>query len=68
LIDAAVLTATLAVLGEPGSGRLAIDEVARAGTTKPAIRRRWPIGGSLPPAALGMRLGGARAHRTPAAH
>jgi AcrR family transcriptional regulator len=58
LIDAAVLKATLAVLDESGYGRLTIDEVARrAGTTKPAIYRRWPTRQQLVLAALGMRLG-----------
>jgi AcrR family transcriptional regulator len=65
LIDAAVLEATLAVLNESGYGRLTIDEVARrAGTTKPAIYRRWPTRQHLVLAALGMRLGGAHAPDT----
>lgn len=43
-IDAAVLTATLDVLREHGYGRFAVETVAaRAGTTKAAIRRRWPV-------------------------
>ncbi|MET9480151.1 TetR/AcrR family transcriptional regulator [Streptomyces sp. NPDC006638] len=43
-IDAAVLTATLDVLRERGYARLALETVAaRAGTTKAAIRRRWPV-------------------------
>jgi AcrR family transcriptional regulator len=42
-IDAAALTATLAVLGEHGYAGFAIETVAsRAGTSKAAIRRRWP--------------------------
>ena len=60
-----MLEATLAVLDESGYGRLTIDEVARrAGTTKPAIYRRWPTRQHLVLAALGMRLGGARAPDT----
>jgi AcrR family transcriptional regulator len=61
-IDAAVLGATLAVLDESGYGRLTLEEVARhAGTTKPAIYRRWPSRQRLVLAALGARLGEVRA-------
>jgi AcrR family transcriptional regulator len=64
-IDAAVLGATLAVLDRSGYGRLTIEEVARhAGTTKPAIYRRWPNRQRLVLAALGQRLGEARAADT----
>ncbi|MFF8842142.1 TetR/AcrR family transcriptional regulator [Streptomyces sp. NPDC015127] len=43
-IDTAVLSATLAVLREQGYARFALEAVAaRAGTTKPSIRRRWPV-------------------------
>jgi AcrR family transcriptional regulator len=64
-IDAAVLGATLAVLDRSGYGRLTIEEVARhAGTTKPAIYRRWPNRQRLVLAALGQRLGEARAPDT----
>jgi AcrR family transcriptional regulator len=64
-IDAAVLGATLAVLDRSGYGRLTIEEVARdAGTTKPAIYRRWPNRQRLVLAALGQRLGDARAPDT----
>lgn len=64
-IDTAVLKATLAVLDESGYARLTIDEVARrAGTTKPAVYRRWPSRQQLVLAALGLRLGGARARDT----
>ena len=60
-IDAAVLKATLAVLDRSGYGRLTLEEVARqAGTTKPAIYRRWPSRQRLVLAALGARLGEAR--------
>lgn len=42
-IDQAVLAATVALLEEVGYLRLSIAAVAeRAGTTKPAIYRRWP--------------------------
>jgi AcrR family transcriptional regulator len=64
-IDAAVLEATLATLGESGYGRLALEEVARrAGTTKPAIYRRWPSRQRLVLAALAQRLGQTRAPDT----
>jgi AcrR family transcriptional regulator len=64
-IDSAVLDATVAVLNESGYGRLTLEEVARrAGTTKPAIRRRWPARQELVLAALGRRLGDARAPDT----
>jgi AcrR family transcriptional regulator len=64
-IDANVLAATLAVLDESGYGRLTIEEVARrAGTSKPALYRRWPSRPWLVLAALGMRLGEARAPDT----
>lgn len=42
-IDAAVLDATVELLGENGYADLAVDAIARrAGTSKPAIYRRWP--------------------------
>lgn len=42
-IDRAVLDATAALLGEVGYARLTMEAVAaRAGTSKPALRRRWP--------------------------
>lgn len=57
-IDAAVLDATLDVLDETGYRRFALDPVARrAGTTKPAIYRRWPTRQQLVLAALAKRLG-----------
>ncbi|WP_199434863.1 TetR/AcrR family transcriptional regulator [Qaidamihabitans albus] len=57
-IDVALLDATLAVLDESGYGRLTLEEVARrAGTTKPAIYRRWPTRQHLVLAALARRLG-----------
>ncbi|MCA1680167.1 MAG: TetR/AcrR family transcriptional regulator, partial [Actinobacteria bacterium] len=64
-IDTAVLDATLAVLDEVGYGRLTLEGVARrAVTTKPAIYRRWPGRQRLVLAALGLRLGEARAPDT----
>ncbi len=64
-IDAAVLDATLAALGRSGYRRLTLEEVARqAGTTKPAIYRRWPNRQRLVLAALGERLGDAQAPDT----
>src|SRR2546430_10422966 len=64
-IDAAVLDATRAVLDGSGYGRLTLEEVARqAGATKPAIYRRWPSRQRLVLAALGARLGEARAPDT----
>jgi AcrR family transcriptional regulator len=57
-IDAAVLDTTLSVLAETGYHRLSLEEVARqAGTTKPAIYRRWPTRQRLVLAALARRLG-----------
>lgn len=64
-IDAAVLEATLALLDGSGYVRLSIEEVARqAGTTKPAIYRRWPGRPHLVLAALAVRLDAAHAPDT----
>jgi AcrR family transcriptional regulator len=42
-IDSAVLRATVDLLGETGYAELSVDAIAkRAGTSKPAIYRRWP--------------------------
>ncbi len=42
-IDGAVLRATVDLLSETGYGELSVDAIARrAGTSKPAIYRRWP--------------------------
>ena len=42
-IDDAVLRATVELLGETGYADLSVDAIAeRAGTSKPAIYRRWP--------------------------
>jgi AcrR family transcriptional regulator len=64
-IDTAVLEATLSVLDEAGYNRLTLEQVARrAGTTKPAIYRRWPNRQRLVLAALAERLGQAKAPDT----
>jgi AcrR family transcriptional regulator len=42
-IDSSVLRATVELLGTSGYGGLSVDAIAqRAGTSKPAIYRRWP--------------------------
>src|SRR5689334_5230778 len=42
-IDSAVLRSTVELLGESGYAELSVDAIARrAGTSKPAIYRRWP--------------------------
>ena len=42
-IDEAVLRATVELLGKSGYANLSVDAIARrAGTSKPAIYRRWP--------------------------
>jgi AcrR family transcriptional regulator len=42
-IDSAVLRSTVELLGETGYADLSVDAIARrAGTSKPAIYRRWP--------------------------
>ena len=57
-IDAAVLKATIAALAEFGYGDFTLEDVARrAGTTKPAIYRRWGNRQRLMLDALGKRLG-----------
>jgi AcrR family transcriptional regulator len=64
-IDAALHEATLGVLKRSGYGGLTLEDVARsAGTTKPAIYRRWRGRQQLVLAALGERLGQARAPDT----
>lgn len=56
-IDSAVLDATLEVLDEAGYAALSLEEVARrAGTTRPAIYRRWAGRPRLVLAALAVRL------------
>lgn len=60
-----MLDATVAVLGRSGYGGLTFEEVAnKAGTTKPAIYRRWPSRQWLVLAALGRRVGAAGAPDT----
>jgi AcrR family transcriptional regulator len=57
-IDAAILKATIDVLDRAGYGGFTLEEVARAaGTTKPAIYRRWGNRQRLMLDALGQRLG-----------
>lgn len=56
-IDMAVLEATLAVLDESGYPALSVEDIARrAGTTRPAIYRRWAGRPRLALAALAVRL------------
>jgi AcrR family transcriptional regulator len=60
-----VLAATLAILAEVGYRLLTLEEVARrAGTTKPAIYRRWLSRQRLVLAALAVRLGDVQAPDT----
>ena len=60
-IDAAILGATLAALAEVGYAGLTLEDVARrAGTTKPALYRRWSSRQRLVLAALARRLGEVR--------
>jgi AcrR family transcriptional regulator len=64
-IDAAILGATLDALDDVGYARLTLKDVARrAGTTKPALYRRWSSPQRLVLAALGGRLGDIRAPDT----
>jgi AcrR family transcriptional regulator len=57
-IDAAALDATLAVLDASGYAGLTLEAVAqRAGTSKPAIYRRWSSRQRLVLSALAQRLG-----------
>lgn len=57
-IDDAVMTATVAALDETGYTRLSLEDIARrAGTSKPAVYRRWPTRQHLVLAALSRRLG-----------
>ncbi|MFB4316555.1 TetR/AcrR family transcriptional regulator [Actinomadura sp. 21ATH] len=60
-IDEAVLNATLDALERDGYVRLTFEDIARrAGTTKPALYRRWPDRRRLVLAALALRLGTVR--------
>ncbi|WP_026303128.1 TetR/AcrR family transcriptional regulator [Jongsikchunia kroppenstedtii] len=52
-IDGAVLSATVDLLNERGYAELSVDAIARAaGTSKPAIYRRWPSKAHLVHAAV----------------
>ncbi|GGD33734.1 hypothetical protein GCM10010915_12650 [Microbacterium faecale] len=56
-LDHAILAATLAILDESGYQELSLGGVARrAGTSRPAIYRRWPDRVHLALAAIGSRL------------
>lgn len=56
-IDRAVLAATLEVLDESGYADLSLGEIARrAGTTRPALYRRWTGRPALVLAAIAVRL------------
>jgi AcrR family transcriptional regulator len=64
-IDGAAMEATLAVLDDAGYRGFTLEEVARrAGTTKPALYRRWPNRQGLVLTALEQRLGSLRAPDT----
>ena len=64
-IDVAVLDAVLEVLERSGYRGLTVEEVARrAGTTKPAVYRRWSNRQRLVLAAFALRLGDVRAPDT----
>jgi AcrR family transcriptional regulator len=64
-INAAILGATLAALDEAGYAGLTLEDVARrAGTTKPALYRRWSSRQRLVLAALARQLGEIRAPDT----
>lgn len=57
-IDAAVLDAAHALLGESGYTRFGIETVARrAGTSKPTVYRRWPTRQQLVLSVLARQLG-----------
>ncbi|MFC6880228.1 MULTISPECIES: TetR/AcrR family transcriptional regulator [Actinomadura] len=68
-IDDAVRSATLETLRESGYSRLTLEGVAaRAGTTKPAIRRRWRTRQHLVVDALATTLGTAPTPDTGCTH
>lgn len=68
-LDEAILEATLALLEESGYPNLTMEGVARrAGTTKPAIRRRWPSRQRLVIAALAETVGTAPTPDTGCTH
>ncbi|GGH38661.1 TetR/AcrR family transcriptional regulator [Microbacterium album] len=56
-LDRAILASALAILDESGYQELSLEAVARrAGTSRPAIYRRWPGRVHLALAAIGSRL------------
>ncbi|MET8684907.1 TetR/AcrR family transcriptional regulator [Streptomyces sp. NPDC004732] len=68
-LDEAILTATQELLEEGGYPGLTMEAVARrAGTTKPAIRRRWPSRQHLVIAALADTMGTAPTPDTGCTH
>lgn len=68
-LDEAILKATLELLEEAGYPHLTMEGVARrAGTTKPAIRRRWPSRQHLVISALAESMGTAPTPDTGCTH
>ncbi|MEI5102348.1 helix-turn-helix domain-containing protein [Streptomyces sp. PmtG] len=68
-LDEAIVRATLDLLEESGYPHLTLEGVARrAGTTKPAIRRRWPSRQHLVIAALAETMGTAPTPDTGCTH
>ncbi|GAA1898450.1 TetR/AcrR family transcriptional regulator [Streptomyces durmitorensis] len=68
-LDGAILTATAELLEESGYAHLTMEAVARrAGTTKPAIRRRWASRQRLVVAALAETMGTAPTPDTGCTH
>lgn len=68
-LDTAILDATRELLAESGYSGLTMEAVAgRAGTTKPAIRRRWPSRQRLVVAALTESMGNAPTPDTGCTH
>ncbi|WP_067811800.1 TetR/AcrR family transcriptional regulator [Actinomadura kijaniata] len=68
-IDDAVLRAVVEILNEAGYGGLTMEgAAARAGTSKPALRRRWPTRQHLVVAALARTVGTAPTPDTGCTH
>lgn len=68
-LDTAILEATRELLAESGYSGLTMEAVAgRAGTTKPAIRRRWPSRQRLVVASLTETMGNAPTPDTGCTH
>ncbi|OLF16243.1 TetR/AcrR family transcriptional regulator [Actinophytocola xanthii] len=64
--EAAILTATMALLGELGYDRLTVEAVAgRAGASKATVYRRWAGKADLVAAAVGRYAGAALAYPPP---